>query len=475
MRITDKKRELKTVIKSRYLKNLDNGILIRRTFGLLLALTVTVAITSCSHEGPQGPKPGNGESSSNTGSNSSSGQNDEAAKHNNGEIIIPAVEVTMRKLDRSLDLPGELEAFQNVPMHAKVEGFVKEIVVDRGSKVKRGQLMLRISCPELQEKEEEARAKVSSARSAMRQGEESLQSERSKLVEALARLDSDNLTMTRLQQAGQTPGAIAQNEIDMQVKTVEADKARVESLKSEVKAAEALVLSQKDNISAANNVLEALGAMRAYLTITAPFDGVVTERNVHEGSIVAVDASRTSLPLVRVQQRDNLRLVVAVPEECVAGLKEGAVVEFSVPAFLGKTFHGTVARLGYALDSKTRTMPVELNVQNKSGELEPGMFANVHWKASRPYETMFVPSPAVATTLKGTFVVRVDGGKTEQITVDKGQTMGNLVEIVGNIKAGDMIALKGTDEYKNGTQVTVKEAGAEDLEKAMKQGGGGGE
>jgi len=215
--------------------------------------------------------------------------------------------------------------------------------------------------------------------------------------------------------------------------------------------------------------------MRTYLTIRAPFDGVVTERNVHQGSIVAVDSSRSSQPLVRVQQKDVLRLVVAVPEECVAGLKEGATIAFSVPAFLGKIFYGSVARLGFALDSKTRTMPVELNVENKSGDLEPGMFATVHWLNNRPYETMFVPSPAVATTLKGTFVVLVAGGKTRQVTVQKGQSMDDKVEIVGDIKPGDTIALKGTDEYKNGTVVNAKPASAEDLEKAMKQSGGGGE
>ncbi|MGQ7355381.1 efflux RND transporter periplasmic adaptor subunit, partial [Streptococcus suis] len=91
----------------------------------------------------------------------------------------------------------------------------------------------------------------------------------------------------------------------------------------------------------------------------APFDGVITERNVHQGSIVAVDANRHDEPLVRIQEKDILRLVVAVPEDCVAGLKDGQVLNFTVPAFLGKQFHGTVARLGYALDIKTRTMPVE--------------------------------------------------------------------------------------------------------------------
>lgn len=414
--------------------------------------------------------------------NSSENKGSETAKKTGEEqpaastvIELPVVKVELKKLNRKLDLPGELEAFQNVPMHAKVEGFVKSIVVDRGSSVKKGQVMMTISCPELKEKEEEAAAKVSVARSAMRQGEENLQSQRSKLVEASARLDSDSLTLERLKQAAQTPGAIAQNDIDMQIKTVEGDRARVESLKSEIKAAQALVLSQKDNIVAAENVMDSLGAMRDYLIIRAPFDGVVTERNVHEGSIVAVDAGRSAIPMVRVQQRNVLRLVVAVPEECVAGLKVGARVPFSVPAYLGKTFYGNIARLGFALDSKTRTMPVELNVDNKDSELEPGMFATVHWLADRPYETMFVPTSAVATTLKGTFVVTVEGGKVNQVAVTKGQTMDNLVEIVGDIHAGDKVALKGTDEYKKGTSVSVRDATAEDREKAMKQSGGGGE
>jgi len=432
------------------------------------ALCAVMLLTACATQTKN-------ESGNRTETGSSAGTKTSTNGGGSTVVDVPVVQVQLLKLNRKLDLPGELQAFQNVPMHAKVEGFVSSIVVDRGSRVKRGQVLMTIACPELKEKEEEAQAKVSSAISAQRQSEENLQSQRSKLVEVNAKLDSDALTLTRLQQAAQTPGAVAQNDIDMQKKIVEGDRAREESLKAEVRAAQALVVSQKDNIVAANNVLEALGAMRTYLTIRAPFDGVVTERNVHQGSIVAVDSSRSSQPLVRVQQKDTLRLVVAVPEECVAGLKEGARIAFSVPAFLGKTFYGTVARLGFALDSKTRTMPVELNVENKNGDLEPGMFATVHWQNNRPYETMFVPSPAVATTLKGTFVVLVDGGKTRQVTVQKGQSMDDKVEIVGEVKPGDMIALKGTDEYKNGTAVNAKPAAAEDLEKAMKQSGGGGE
>ena len=178
---------------------------------------------------------------------------------------------------------------------------------------------------------------------------------------------------------------------------------------------------------------------------------------------------------MRIQQKDILRLVVAVPEDCVAGLKDGQVLPFSVPAFLGKVFHGTVARLGYALDVKTRTMPVELSVINKDGALEPGMFASVDWTVSRPYKTLFVPSPAVTSDLKGTFVIAVDDGVCRRVDVTRGQSMGDQVEIVGNIKSGDLVALKATDELKTGNKVETRMATEKDMQKAMKKSSAGGE
>jgi len=388
---------------------------------------------------------------------------------------VAVVSVQSKKLDRELDLPGELQAFQNVPIHAKVEGFITWIGVDRGSKVKKGDKMITISCPELIEKTKEGESRLSAAQSTYTRAESSLLAERSKLVEANARLDADTLTYQRLQQAAQTPGAIAQNEVDMQQKTVESDKARVASIDSEVKAAEAVVVAEQHNVQAAKDVLQSLMAMQSYLVIRAPFEGVITERNVHEGSIVAVDAARNDLPLVRVQQKDLLRLVVAVPEDSIAGTQLGEQLSFSVPAYLGKTFTGTIARLGFALDTKTRTMPVELNVANADGVLEPGMFANVHWQMKRPYSTLFVPSSAVNSDLKGTFVNRVNNNVSERIEVQTGQTMGNTVEVSGPLHEGDLVALTATDELKTGTKLVSKTADEKDLQGASKHTAAGGE
>ncbi len=389
--------------------------------------------------------------------------------------VVPVVKVSKLKLNSQLNLPGELLAYQNVPVHAKVEGYIQWIGVDRGSIVKKGQKMITIFCPELDEKAKEGAAKLAAADSSYERSQSTLDSERSKLIEAQARLDADLLTCQRLQQAAKTPGAIAQNEVDMQQKAVEADRARVESVKQEVGAAKSLVVAEMHNVRAAEEVLKALKAMTSYLNITAPFDGVITERNVHEGSIVAVDATRDALPLVRIQQKDILRLVVAVPEASVSGMTLGQRIGFSVPAFIGKTFYGTVARPAYALDNATRTMPVELNVYNADGTLEPGMFATVHWIMSRPYETLFVPSSAIDSDLKGTFVVLIKNNIAQRTLVQRGLTMDDLVEISGDFQEGDSVALKATDELRTGTRVMPKIADESDKKNVAKKASSGGE
>lgn len=389
--------------------------------------------------------------------------------------VIPAVKIAARSLNSEMDLPGELVAYRDVPLHAKVEGFVAWIGVDRGSTVRKGQRLVVITAPELNSKVSEAQAKMSASEAGYRQAQSAYQGAVSKQAEAKAKLDADELTYSRLLQAAKTPGAIAQNEVDIVLKAVEGDKAKVDSLRSEVAAAANLVTAQKNNITAAKHVVQAIKDMNAYLTISAPFDGVITERNVHEGSIVAVESSRTGLPMLRIQQKSLLRLVVAVPEESVGGVKMGTKIPFSVPAFLGKSFEGTVARLGFALDTKTRTMPVELDVPNPSGVLEPGMFATVKWSLTRPYTTLFAPLSAVATDLKGTFVMLVNNGVAQRVSVNRGKQMDNVVEVVGKIKAGDLVALKATDEIKSGSKVSVKNAGEAQILSASKHESSGGE
>src|SRR5262249_34462826 len=156
--------------------------------------------------------------------------------------------------------------------------------------------------------------------------------------------------------------AIAGNEVFLAEKQVDADKAVINSREQASRAAQAAV--------------DALKTMESYLKITAPFEGVVTERLVHPGALVG---PHISSPLLVIAQVSRLRLIVSVPEEDVAAIARGATVSFHVPAYPERTFSGTIARIPRTLDPKTRSMPVELDVANKDQSLSPGMYPTVNW------------------------------------------------------------------------------------------------
>jgi len=156
-----------------------------------------------------------------------------------------------------------------------------------------------------------------------------------------------------------------------------------------------------------------------------------------------------------IQQVSRLRVVVAVPEEDVGGIMAGGRAEFNVPAYPTRSFSGTIARIPHVLDQKTRTMPVELDVMNSDGALAPGMYPSVKWpvRSSRP--ELWTPKTSVVTTNERTFVIRDRGGRAEWVDVKKGVTDGDLLEVIGNLKPGDMVIRRATDEIRDGASIRV--------------------
>lgn len=342
--------------------------------------------------------------------------------------VTKVVSKTLKFTDR---LPGELAPYEVVAIYPKVTAFVKWIGVDRGSRVKQGETIVRLEAPELMAQKAEAQAK--------------LQSAEAQLASAQAKLASDEGTYQRLKAASATPGVVAGNDLIVAQKAAEADEAQVKA--------------QQDSAGAARQALQSIAEIAAYLEVKAPFDGIITERNVHPGALVGpAAAASVSVPMVSIETLSRLRLVVPVPEAYAAGVPLGMTVKFTVPAFPGETFSGTIARIAHAVDVKTRTMPVEMDVMNPSGRLDPGSFSQVLWPVERQYPTLFVPSSAVASTLQRTFVVRVQNGKADWVDVRTGVTTGNLTEVFGDLRAGDEIVLRGTDEIRPGTAVATRSA-----------------
>jgi RND family efflux transporter MFP subunit len=344
--------------------------------------------------------------------------------------LAPAQElapVVSKALSRTIDLPGEFQPFQSVAIHAKLRGYVERVLVDRGSVVKQGQLLAEISAPEMKAQLAEAQSKVLAAESDRAQAE--------------AQLAAAQSTSERLQEAAKTPGAIAGNEIVQAQKQVEAAQALVQSRRQAVTALAATVQAQKD--------------LEAYLRIMAPFDGVVTERLVHPGALVGPGADPVMLI---VEEISHLRLVVAVPEEDIGGIVHGASVEFHVPAYPERVYSGTVARTSHSLDQKTRTMAVELDVFNRDGSLSPGMYPSVKWPVRRSKPFLLVPKTSVVATTERTFVIRNQNGRAEWVNVTRGIADGDLIEVSGSLQAGDKVVRRATDEIREGAPITASAA-----------------
>jgi RND family efflux transporter MFP subunit len=159
---------------------------------------------------------------------------------------------------------------------------------------------------------------------------------------------------------------------------------------------------------------------------------------------------------LRLHQITRLRLVVGVPEALVGAIVKGARVPFTVPAYPGETFYGVVNLIAHDLDEKTRTMAVELDVRNPDLQLGAGMYPEVQWPVRRPQPSLLVPPTTVVTTTERTFVIRVKDGAAEWVDVNRGARVGDLIEVFGALKDGDLIVRRGTDEIRQGAKVAVQ-------------------
>lgn len=331
------------------------------------------------------------------------------------------VHVQMKQLERTIKLPGELLPYQQVDLHARVAGYVEKVNVDRGSAVKAGQPLVILSAPELAAQKLEVKARAAAVRA---QG-----------AELLARLASAQSTADRLKAAAATPGVIAGNEIVVAEKQVEAIRGQMAAIEGNAKAAESAV--------------EAIEEMEKYLTLTAPFDGTVTERIAHPGAL----AAPAGPALLKIEQLGRLRGIVAVPETEIGGIVPGAKVTFTVSAYPGETFSGRVARFARTMEATTRTMPVEVDIVNTGGRLAPGQYTEFTWPVKKQRNSMMVPLTAVFTTTEGTFVVKPVDGKAAWVPVKRGVVQGDMVEIVSDLQPGDRVLKRATDETRRGSSI----------------------
>ena len=340
------------------------------------------------------------------------------------QTIVETAKVVAQAVDKVRKLPGELTPYQTVDLTARVAGYIEELRVDVGSVVKKGEVVARLSAPEMDAQLAEARSRVGTGEA--------------QRAEAEAKLLGVQATYERLKAASATPGAIAGHELVLAEKSVEA--------------ARSVVRSMERSIDASKSSVRAIEDMKAYLDLKAPFDGVITERYLHPGAL----AGPQSGPLVKLQQLSRLRLIAAVPEADLGGIAYGVRIPFTVPAFPSETFGAMIARVPRVLDAKTRTMPIELDFANAGGKLAPGMYPELQWPVRKGRAALLVPPTAIVTTTERAFVIRITNGKAVYVNVKRGGASGELVEVQGALVEGDVIVKRGTDELREGTPLRGK-------------------
>src|ERR1700757_4653025 len=258
-----------------------------------------------------------------------------AAAAPNAPATVSTVAVSSRRLETTISLPAELTPYEQVDIYPKVTGFVETVTVDRGSRVHRGQLLVKLTAPELVSQRSQADAAVKAAQS--------------QLSTAQAKLASDNGTYLHMVEAAKTPGVLAENDVLVARQTVSADKGLVEAA--------------SQNVAAAKEALRSVSQMESYLMITAPFDGGVTTRNLHPGALIGpASGAGGAQPILKIVDDNRLRLAVPIPEAQVGDMKTVQLVSSTVPAYPGQTFKAPIQRIAREVDEKSRPMPVELDV-----------------------------------------------------------------------------------------------------------------
>jgi RND family efflux transporter MFP subunit len=328
---------------------------------------------------------------------------------------------------RSLTLPGSLVAERQALVNARATGYVRSFRVDIGDRVRAGDVLAELDTPELDQQLEQARATLKQKQGALEQ--------------AIANRDYARVT------AGRQDALFAQALVSKQ----DDDQAN-----AQLKVGEANVHAALADIDAAQANVRELAQLVSFGRVLAPFDGRITQRNIDVGSLVSAGSApgAGSQPLFRMEAVDPIRVFVQVPQAFALSIKEGEAASVSIRQLPGRAFQGRVTRTAGTLDPAARTLDVEIDLPNPTGELLGGMFAQVTIAAAVSHRVVRVPSSAVITDARGVHVATVDrAGQVHLVAVERGLDDGNEIELVDGLVGGEQIMVNPGGDVTAGMQV----------------------
>jgi membrane fusion protein, multidrug efflux system len=327
------------------------------------------------------------------------------------QTTVQTFSLSKGQLTTHMTIPGELRPFQSVDLYAKVNSFVKKLLVDVGSVVKKDQLLVVLEAPEMLDASNTAAQIIQTNK---------------------AYYAASKATYERMYKTSKIPGTISPNDLEI---------------------AYAKMNSDSSNLMAARSSYNESTNLNRYLEVRAPFDGVISSSNLYAGAYAGPAGAGSVIPLLTLQEQAKLRLVIAIPEAVTSYFKLGDSVHFMVKTLPGKDFTATVSRVAGSLDLQLRTEQLQMDVSNPDKILLPGMFAQVSLDLTNSDKVFVVPESAITENSKQVFVIRITNGKTEWVPVQRGREEDGNIEIFGNLQEGDKLINFATDELRNGTPV----------------------
>lgn len=344
---------------------------------------------------------------------------------------VVVIQPKQRDVTQKILLPGSLEPFERASLHAKITGYLEEVYVDIGDAVRESDVLAQLSIPEMAAELQRAEAEIPAAKARL---------QKARAEAELAHVTSQRLAELRASE----PGAVTQQDVDLAAAEEKVARAQVQLARAEVLATDARV-----------SELQSLGD---YVTIRAPFDGVVVARFADTGALVGA-GGKASQPIIEVVRSDKLRLAVDIPESLVTQCRTGLKLEFKLDALPGRSFEAEISRLAGALHRETRSMRVEADIDNTNGRFLPGMYARVSINMGDIPGATVLP----ATTLRGggasPFVYAVQNGALERIAVKILKDDGAEIVVEGGLGPNTQVVLAGPPLLEAGQRVRVQSNG----------------
>ncbi|MDN5288455.1 MAG: efflux transporter periplasmic adaptor subunit [Mucilaginibacter sp.] len=331
----------------------------------------------------------------------------------NAAVDVQSFVLTTGQISAPLTVPGQLVPYNNVELYAKENSYVKSINVDIGTRVKKGQLLVNLEAPEMISQYNQAQADMNTK---------------------LATYKGSKANYERLNRTSKIPGTISPNDLDLALAKASADSAQWKASQSSFRQAADLL---------------------NYLSIKAPFDGVITVRNVSPGAYVGPGDKSSGKPLLVLQDQNRLRLTMNITEGYTGYLNNRDTVGFSVRALPGQKFVAHISRMAGGIDPQTRTEQVEMDVDNKDHVLLPQMYADISLQVKGDQHGFVIPRTALVTNAERVFVISIVNHKAVWVDVKKGLEDGNTITVTGALKAGDVLVANATDEIRLGTPLRM--------------------